>query len=219
MAEAIARLGRVDCLVNAAALTDRASLETGTIDEWDRQFAVNARAPFFLMQAAVADMKARRAPGAIVNILSVNAHCGAPELAIYSATKGALSTLTRNTANAHLGDRIRVNGINMGWVATPAEQQMQAHTLGKGEDWAKAAAAGMPLGRLLTMEEVAQLALFLLSDASGLMTGGADRPRAIRARRAAARAGIEPSAPRPQEVSRCRSSPCRRPPSPQMSGD
>ena len=172
MTEAIAKLGRVDCLVNAAALTDRASLETGTLGEWDRQFAVNARAPFFLMQAAVADMKARRAPGSIVNILSVNAHCGSPELAIYSATKGALSTLTKNVANAHLADRIRVNGINMGWVATPAEQEMQAHKLGKGEDWAKAAAAGMPLGRLLTMDEVAQLALFLLSDASGLMTGG-----------------------------------------------
>ena len=97
------------------------------------------------MQAAIADMKARRAPGTIVNILSVNAHCGAPELAIYSASKGALSTLTRNTANAHLADRIRVNGINMGWVATPAEQMMQAQTLGSGADWAKAAAAACPL--------------------------------------------------------------------------
>ena len=48
---------------------------------------------------------------------------------------------------------------------------MQAHTLGKGEDWVRTAAAGMPLGRLLTMDEVAQLTLFLLSDASGLMTG------------------------------------------------
>lgn len=171
MAEAIKSLGRIDCLVNAAALTDRASLETGTIDDWDRLFSVNARAPFFLMQAAVADMKTRRAAGAIVNILSVNAHCGAPDLAIYSATKGALSTLTRNIANAHLSDRIRVNGINMGWVATPAEQEMQARTLGKGENWAKIGAAGLPLGRLLTMDEVAHLTLFLLSDVSGLMTG------------------------------------------------
>jgi NAD(P)-dependent dehydrogenase (short-subunit alcohol dehydrogenase family) len=135
MAEAIAKLGRVDCLVNAAALTDRASLVDGTLADWERLFAVNARAPFFLMQAAVADMKARRAPGSIVNILSINAHCGAPELAIYSATKAALSTLTRNAANAHVADRIRVNGINMGWVATPSEHAMQAKTLGKGEDW------------------------------------------------------------------------------------
>ena len=137
IAGAIAKLGRVDCLVNAAGLTDRASLEDGNLDDWDRLFAVNARAPFFLMQGAVADMKARRAAGAMVNILSVNAHCGAPDLAIYSATKGALSTLTKNAANAHLADRIRVNGINMGWVATPAEQAMQADTLGKGEGWGK----------------------------------------------------------------------------------
>lgn len=171
MAEAIAKLGRVDCLVNCAALTDRASLETGTLADWERLFAVNARAPFFLMQAAVADMKARGAAGSIVNILSVNAHCGAPELAIYSATKGALSTLTKNVANAHLADRIRANGINMGWVATPSEQVMQAETLGRGEDWVKQAASQLPLGRLLTMDEVAQLAIFLLSDASGLMTG------------------------------------------------
>ncbi|MDQ6433797.1 SDR family oxidoreductase [Mesorhizobium sp. LHD-90] len=171
MAEAIAKLGRVDCLVNAAALTDRASLTDGKLADWERLFAVNARAPFFLMQAAVADMKARRAPGSIVNILSINAHCGAPELAVYSATKGALSTLTRNAANAHLADRIRVNGINMGWVATPTEQVMQGRTLGKGDDWERKAAAGLPLRRLLTMDEVAQLTLFLLSEASGLMTG------------------------------------------------
>jgi NAD(P)-dependent dehydrogenase (short-subunit alcohol dehydrogenase family) len=171
MAEAIAKLGRVDCLVNAAALTDRAALIDGTLADWERLFAVNARAPFFLMQAAVADMRARRAPGSIVNILSINAHCGAPELAIYSATKGALSTLTRNAANAHVGDRIRVNGINMGWVATPSENVMQGEILGKGADWERKAAAGMPLGRLLTMDEVAQFTVFLLSDASGLMTG------------------------------------------------
>lgn len=171
MSEAIGKLGRIDCLVNAAGLTDRASLVGGSLDDWDRLFSVNARAPFFLMQAAVADMKARGAPGSIVNILSINAHCGSPDLAVYSASKGALSTLTRNVANAHLADRIRVNGINMGWVATPAEQEMQARTLGRGEDWAKAAAARLPLKRLLTVEELAGLTVFLLSDASGLLTG------------------------------------------------
>jgi NAD(P)-dependent dehydrogenase (short-subunit alcohol dehydrogenase family) len=123
------------------------------------------------MQAAIRDMLHRKAPGAIVNILSMNAYCGSPELAIYSATKGALATLTRNAANAHLADRIRINGIMMGWAATPGENQMQGVTLGKGNDWAAQAAAGMPLGRMLTDDEVAQLALFMLSDASGLMTG------------------------------------------------
>jgi NAD(P)-dependent dehydrogenase (short-subunit alcohol dehydrogenase family) len=171
VAAAIDAFGKIDGLVNAAADTHRASLEHATLADWDAQFTVNARAPFFLMQGVMRDMKRRGAPGSIVNILSMNVHCGAPELAVYSATKGALAVLTKNAANALLADRIRVNGINMGWVATPAEHVMQAKTLGKGEDWLKRASAGMPLGRLLTMDEVAQLTVFLLSDISGLMTG------------------------------------------------
>ncbi|MDB5530407.1 MAG: family oxidoreductase [Devosia sp.] len=163
--------GRIDALVNAAGRTDRASFLDGSAELWDKLFAVNAKAPYFLMQAAIRDMLGRKAPGAIVNILSMNAYCGAPELAIYSATKGALTTLTRNAANAHLADRIRVNGIMMGWAATPGENQMQSATLGKGADWAARAAANMPLGRMLADDEVAQLALFMLSDSAGLMTG------------------------------------------------
>lgn len=168
---ALASMGRVDALVNAAALTDRASMLDGTADLWDLLFSVNARAPYLLMQALIRHLRARGAPGSIVNILSVNAHCGAPELAIYSASKGALLTLTKNAAHAHLADRIRVNGINMGWVATPGEQVMQAETLGQGPGWHARAAARQPLGRLLTMDEVARLTLYLLSDASGLQTG------------------------------------------------
>ena len=168
---ALARFGRIDGLVNAAGLTDRGSMLTGVAALWDRLRAVNARAPFLLMQAAIRDMVGRGGAGSIVNILSMNAWCGTPELAVYSATKGALATLTRNAANAHLADRIRVNGIMMGWAASPAEDRMQAETLGKGADWAAAVAAGMPLKRLLSVDEVARLAVFLLSDASGLMTG------------------------------------------------
>jgi NAD(P)-dependent dehydrogenase (short-subunit alcohol dehydrogenase family) len=171
IAEALARFGRVDMLVNAAGLTDRASFLDGTPDLWDRLFAVNARAPYFLMQGAIADMLARGAPGAIVNIASMNAHCGAPDLAIYSATKGALVTLTRNAAHAHLADRIRVNAINVGWTLTPSEIVMQTETLGHGRDWLDDVARRQPLGRMLEPEEVARLTLFLLSEASGLMTG------------------------------------------------
>ena len=170
-AESLAAMGRVDGLVNAAALTTRASMLDGTTDLWNRLFAVNARAPYMLMQALILHLTARKAPGSIVNIQSINAHCGAPELAIYSASKGALQTLTRNAAHAHLADRIRVNGINMGWVATPGEDEMQAQTLGNGPGWQAAAAARQPLGRLLTMAEVATLALYLISDLSGLQTG------------------------------------------------
>ena len=79
--------------------------------------------------------------------------------------------LTKNTAHAHRFDRIRVNGINVGWVDTPAERQMQAVTLGLGEKWLAEASARQPSGRLLKPDDVARLAIFLLGDASGPMTG------------------------------------------------
>lgn len=169
--ECLDRFGRIDLLVNAAGLTDRASFLDADVAVWTRLFDVNARAPFFMMQAAIGAMRERGKGGAIVNILSMNAHCGTPELAVYSATKGALATLTRNAANAHRKDRIKVNGINMGWVATDGEKLMQANTLGHGEGWIAEAEAGLPFGRMVAVEEVANLAVFLLSDASGPMTG------------------------------------------------
>ncbi len=171
IAACTARFGRVDGLVNAAGLTTRGSFLTGTAAIWDQLFAVNARAGFLLMQAVIADLLAREAPGAVVNILSMNAHCGIPELAIYAATKGAMTTLTRNAAHTHMADRIRVNGINLGWVASEAEHRMQADVMGRGPDWQEKAAATLPLGRLVTAEEAARLAVFLLGDASAPMSG------------------------------------------------
>ena len=87
------------------------------------------------MQCLVNHLRDRGAPGAIVNILSVHAHGGSPALAVYASTKAALAALTKNTAHAHRFDRIRANAINVGWVDTPAERQMQAVTLGGGEGW------------------------------------------------------------------------------------
>jgi len=170
-AAAIARFGRIDGLVNAAGLTTRGSVLTGSPATWDQLFSVNARAGFFLMQAAIADMRARGAAGSIVNILSMNAHCGIPELAIYAGTKGAMATLTRNAAHAHMADRIRVNGVNLGWVATEAEDRMQSEVLGRGPNWRAEAEAALPLGRLVTAEQTARLAVFLLGDASVPMSG------------------------------------------------
>jgi NAD(P)-dependent dehydrogenase (short-subunit alcohol dehydrogenase family) len=169
--ECLDRFGRIDGLVNAAGATDRASLIDADLAIWAKLFDVNARAPFFLMQHAIKAMRERGEGGAIVNILSMNAHGGTPELAVYSATKAALGLLTKNIANAHRWDRIRVNGINLGWVATPGEMKMQAKTLGKGSGWVDEAAAAQPFGRLLTAQEAANLAIFLLSDACGPMTG------------------------------------------------
>ncbi len=171
VADCLERFGRIDILVNAAGLTDRARVTDATMDDWVRLFAVNARAPFFLMQHAINAMRERGTGGAVVNILSMNAHCGTPELAVYSATKGALATLTRNAANAHRFDRIRVNGINVGWADTPAERIMQAETLGQGPGWIEAANASLPFGRLISADDIANLAVFLASDSSGVMTG------------------------------------------------
>jgi NAD(P)-dependent dehydrogenase (short-subunit alcohol dehydrogenase family) len=168
---ALKRFGHIDALVNSAALTDRGSLAEADLRLWDRLFAANARAPFFLMQRLINHLRERRAPGSIVNILSVHAYGGAPELAVYASTKSALAGLTKNAAHAHRFDRIRVNGVILGWVDTPAERYMQAVTLGKGEGWLAAAAASMPFGRLLTPDDVARLSLFLLSPASEPMSG------------------------------------------------
>jgi NAD(P)-dependent dehydrogenase (short-subunit alcohol dehydrogenase family) len=168
---ALEKFGRIDALVNAAGVTDRGSMPDATPDLWDRMYAVNARTPFFLMQRAIADMRARKQAGAIVNILSINVHGGATDLAVYSSSKAALALITKNAAHAHRFDRIRINGINMGWADTPAERVMHAQTLGKGPDWLANQARQQPFGRLLVAEDVARLTHFLLSPASEPMTG------------------------------------------------
>ena len=165
------KFGAVDLLVNAAALTDRGSVIDGTAGLWDSLFAVNARAPFFLMQRFIKHLRERQVPGSAVNILSMNVHGGATALAVYAASKAALALLTKNAAHAHRFDRIRFNGINVGWTDTPAERQMQAVTLGQGEGWLADAEAKAPFGRLLKPDDIARLTTFLLSDASSPMTG------------------------------------------------
>ncbi len=168
---AIDKFGRLDGLVNAAGLSDRGSVAEADIALVDHLFAVNTRAPMFLMQGVIRHLKERKAPGSILNILSFQAHGASIDLAIYGATKAALSLLTKNAAFAHRKDRIRINGINLGWADTPGEREMQAVKLGRGESWLAAAEARMPWGRLILPEDVARLTLFLLSDASIPMTG------------------------------------------------
>ena len=165
------RFGRVDVVVNAAALTDRGSVADADADFFDRMFAVNTRAPMLLMQELIRHLRERDAPGAVVNILSVNVHGGTPDLAVYSASKAALAILTKNAAYTHRFDRVRCNGILLGWADTPGERDMQANKLGLGEEWLAQAEATMPWGRLIKPEDVARLAIFLASDASIPMTG------------------------------------------------
>ncbi|UCH74275.1 MAG: SDR family oxidoreductase [Rhodospirillales bacterium] len=164
------RFGRIDGLVNAAGLTDRGTIEDTSVELWDRMFAVNTRAPFLLMQDAIRMMKRDRRGGAIVNIITMSSHGGQPKLTAYCASKGALATLTKNVAHAVRFDRIRVNGINIGWTATPNEHRVQLAE-GQPEDWLAHAEATQPMGRLITTQDVANLTLFLLGPPSGVMTG------------------------------------------------
>jgi NAD(P)-dependent dehydrogenase (short-subunit alcohol dehydrogenase family) len=166
-----AAFSRVDILANIAGLTDRGSILDSSIELFDRMFAVNVRAPFLLMQAALRLMTRDGIEGTIVNILSVNAHGGSPQLAPYSASKGALATLTKNVANTVLPDRIRVNGINLGWTETPGEHDIIRRSGQGGEDWLEQAEKHRPFGRLIKPDEVARLIAFLASAESGVMTG------------------------------------------------
>jgi NAD(P)-dependent dehydrogenase (short-subunit alcohol dehydrogenase family) len=163
--------GRIDCLVNAAGLTSRGSLLDTTPELFDQHMAINLRAPFFAMQAAVADMVARKTPGTIVNIISNCAHGGPPFLAPYSAAKAGLAGLTRNAAHAHRWDRIRINGLNIGWTDTEGEDAVQRAFHAAGDDWREKAAAAQPMGKLGQVDEIADFVVFLLSDRSGVVTG------------------------------------------------
>jgi NAD(P)-dependent dehydrogenase (short-subunit alcohol dehydrogenase family) len=168
---AVAGFGRVDSLVNAAGLTSRGTLLDTTPELFDAHIAVNLRAPFFLMQAVVADLVARQAPGTIVNVLSMSAHGGQPYLAPYVAAKAGLAGLTRNAAHAHRWDRIRINAVNIGWTDTESEDATQRRFHGAGDDWRDKAAASLPMGKLGQPGEIADFVVFLLSDRSGVVTG------------------------------------------------
>jgi NAD(P)-dependent dehydrogenase (short-subunit alcohol dehydrogenase family) len=171
VAATVTRHGRIDSLVNAAGLTTRGTLLDTTPELFDQHLAVNLRAPFFLMQAAVADMKRRGAPGTIVNIISIDSHGGQAFLAPYVAAKAGLAGLTKNAAHAHRWDRIRINGLNMGWSATDGENKTQQQAHGAGADWQQQAGAKLPMGKLGQVDEIADFVVFLLSDRSGVVTG------------------------------------------------
>jgi NAD(P)-dependent dehydrogenase (short-subunit alcohol dehydrogenase family) len=171
VAEVVEAFGRVDGLVNAAGLVDRGTLLDTTPELFDRHVAINLRGPFFLMQAVVADMLRRGAPGSIVNIGSTSAHGGQPFLAPYAAAKAGLAGLTRNVAHAHRFDRIRVNDLHIGWTATEGEDAIQRDAHGATDGWAQRAGEDLPMGRLGDPDEIADMVVFLLSDRSGVVTG------------------------------------------------
>jgi NAD(P)-dependent dehydrogenase (short-subunit alcohol dehydrogenase family) len=166
-----ASFGSLDILVNCAAATDRGTIESTSEELWDRLFTLNVKSQFFLIQRAVEVMRRHRIQGAIANVGTMTAYGGPPKLIAYSASKGALMTLTRALANALKRDRIRVNTLNIGWTNTPREHLVQTEMDGQPEDWLEIASRNQPFGRLIEPEEVARAIAFLCSDESGLMTG------------------------------------------------
>jgi len=170
VAQTVAQFGKIDILVNAAGLTDRGNLLNTAPELFDKIFAVNVRAPFFLMQEAVKHMAAGKGDGRIVNIGSTSSRAGQPFLAAYGASKGALATLTRNSGFALMRNRVRVNQLDIGWMLSDHEKKIQLAESGD-PDWQAKAEAGLPFGRLLDPDEVARAALWLASDDSGMMTG------------------------------------------------
>lgn len=171
MARADHVFGRVDVLVNAAGMTDRGTIFDTSPELFDRMFAVNVRAPFFLMQDTAKIMRREKIQGTMINILSMSAHGGQPFISAYCGSKGALATLTKNAAFSLMPWRIRVNGLNIGWMNTPGEDRIMKTYHGAQDGWLEAAAREQPFGRLLDPAEVARTVAFLASAESGLMTG------------------------------------------------
>jgi len=161
---------RLHVLVNAGALTDRSTILDTTPELFDRIFATNVRGPFFLMQEAIKLMIRDGIEGAICNIGSISALSGQPFINPYCASKGALTTLTANTAFSVVGNRIRVNQLNVGWMASDHELELQAAEKGNS-NWMEKAVRNLPFGRLVDPAEAARAVNFLVSDDAGLMTG------------------------------------------------
>lgn len=166
-----AAFGHVDILVNAAGDTDRGTIFDTSPALYERLMAVNLRAPFFLIQDAAAVMKRLGIAGAIVNIQSMSAHGGQPFLSAYSISKAGLAALTKNAAYGLQPHRIRVNGLNIGWMATPGEDAIMRLRHDAQDGWLEEAAAAQPCGRLIDPVEVAKAVAYLASAESGLMTG------------------------------------------------
>ena len=165
------KFGTINSLINSAAFTERGTILSTTPKNYEKMFNINARAPFFLMQDAIKIMIRDKAKGTIAHVLSVAAYSGMPFLAAYSPSKAALGIMIKNTANAVAGHQIRINGINLGWTDTPAEDYIQKKFHNAKDNWLKITEKKVPFKRLNKPIDVARMLAFLCSEESGLMTG------------------------------------------------
>lgn len=167
---AIEASGKLNIIVNNAAFIPRTDVETTDVEMWDRVMATNVRAPFLLFKAILPHFRSIGG-GAVVNIGSQNGYCGEARMLPYSVSKGALITMTRNLADAHARDNIRVNMIVPSWVLTPNEYKYKIAD-GYPEDWpSRIPREHAPFGRLMTPEEAAHFALAFVVDAAAVVSG------------------------------------------------
>jgi NAD(P)-dependent dehydrogenase (short-subunit alcohol dehydrogenase family) len=161
LAEILGIAGRIDALVNNAAVIDYQALDEVVLEDWNRTIAVNQTGVMLGIRAVVPSMRANGG-GAIVNVSSSWAIVAAPGVASYHATKGAVRMITRNAAMTYAPDRIRVNAIVPGIVRTPLTERQPEVTA--------EIVAQTPLG-LAEPREIAHGAVFLVSDEASQVTG------------------------------------------------
>ncbi|MDX5359574.1 MAG: SDR family oxidoreductase, partial [Rhodobacterales bacterium] len=171
VALAAAELGRIDSVLNSAGHVVIGGVEDISIADWSSILAVHATGTFLVCRAALPHLRAA-GKGSIVNLASIAALVGRPRNAAYAAAKGAILALSRQMAIDLAAQAIRVNVVAPGPVRTAmTEHFAQA----QGLDWdagARAMAAGIPMGRVGSAEEVAGSVLFLLSEDASFITGG-----------------------------------------------
>ncbi len=167
---AVKSFGKLDAIVNNAAIVASSNIHTTDSEFLQRIFQVNTVAPFLLIKAALPQLTLNK--GCVLNIGSVNAYSGEPNLLAYSVSKGALMTLTRNLGDTlHRENQVRVNQINPGWILTETERERKKEH-GLAEDWYKdLPSVYAPAGRILWPKEIAAAAIYWLADECGPISG------------------------------------------------
>ncbi len=170
VAFSLERFGRLDAVVNNAAIVASGNLHTTDAPFFRTILEINTIVPFLLIKEALPHLSQHR--GCVLNIGSVNAWSGEPNLMPYSVSKGALMTMTRNLGDTLMRENgVRVNQINPGWVLTENEAKRKREH-GLSEDWpSHLPKVYAPAGRILKPEEIAMAAIYWLADESGPISG------------------------------------------------
>lgn len=166
------RTGSIDILVNSAGVAHVGTVEQTSEEDFDRVYAVNVKGVYNCLRAGIAAMVSHERGGVILNIASIASSIGIPDRFAYSMSKGAVLTMTYSVARDYVHRRIRCNCISPARVHTPFVDGFLARSYpGREAEMFEALSKTQPIGRMGTPDEVAELALFLCSDAASFITG------------------------------------------------